>query len=159
MDALHQSFSEMAQKVAAQSPALGGDRGGQRRLLIDMYSETPQSNCLFLPDKYFSQLTRLVFMGITGHAQGLSSSARNLFQFTMADTLSWIITSTCIAVSEMTSQKTISSHNLNTRFRILSQRSEILQADLLEYPGLDELSTAIHAARPPSSRDGRSRFA
>ena len=119
-----------------------------------MYSETPPSGCLFLPDKYFSQLTRWVFIGITGHALGLSSGARNLIQFTIEDTLSWIINSTCIAVSEMTSRKAISAHSLSTIFRILSQRSEILKAELPEYPGLDDLSAAIQTARPSSSSRG-----
>ena len=122
--------------------------------MCTMMTQPPPLDCLFFPDKYFSQLTRWVFTGITRNAPAHSTGARNLIQFTVEDTLSWIIKSTCMAVSEMTSRKAISAHSLNTIFRILSQRSEILQGDLPEYPGLDELSASVKTPRPSSSSRG-----
>ena len=83
IDALHHSYARRAEEAAARAPALGGDRGAERRMLIDMYADTPPSTCLFLPDKYFSQLTRWVFTGIAGHAPSLSTGARHLIQFTV----------------------------------------------------------------------------
>ena len=60
IDALHESYSRRVEEAAARAAPVGGDRGSERRMLIDVYNDdaTPPLDCLFFPDKYFSQLTR-----------------------------------------------------------------------------------------------------
>ena len=84
----------------------------------------------------------------------MSQGARSLIQLTVEEILSWVIKSTRIAVGEVTSRKAIGAHDLHTMFRILKQHSKILQGELPEYTGLDELGAEIDQ-RASSSRGGR----
>jgi len=91
IDILSGRYAQRAQQAAARAPALGDVRGAEREMLIDLYSESFPEDCLFLPDKYFSQLTRWVFAGVEGTVPALSPGARNLIQLTVEETLLWII--------------------------------------------------------------------
>ena len=45
---LSQRYAELFRQHSSRDPALGGDRGSTRRLLIDLYRGTP-ARCLYLP--------------------------------------------------------------------------------------------------------------
>ena len=137
------------------------NRGELRRQLIELRRQAQTDPCLHFPEVYFAQLLRWVLNGIQGHEATLSSGAKSLIQFTVEETLLWLIKSTWVAVTGMSPKKAIYARDIATMWGILEQREPILQGDLPEYPGLDDLDRALAETVPKrvnSSKGNGSRF-
>ena len=141
--------AEAARYAAAfQANDLPPNRGELRRQLIELRRQAQTDPCLHFPDLYFAQLLRWVLNGIQGHDATLSSGAKSLIQFTVEETLLWLIKSTWVAVTGMSPKKAIYARDLATMWGILEQRELILQGDLPEYPGLDDIDRALAETVP-----------